>query len=408
MKVWITVWMAVLIPSVMFATDLPGGLRYYSTEARDGDGVFTLLRRYDLLIHDCNIDKFYELNQLDSDDGLVKGRSYYLPIAVFNYNGISIRSTIGMNDWDKAIRIQQFNENTHKNGLRKEDYRKDKMLWVPYHELHCEGNVQPVLKADSIAGNPALVASEDSRPSLRVPIFGHGYENIKIRNDYLKNKVYYLVSGHGGPDPGAMSICSGHTLCEDEYAYDVTLRLARNLMEQGATVHIIIQDEDDGIRDRQYLDCDKEETLLGEVRIPLNQLQRLSQRTQAINRLYHNHLAEGIRDHTVICIHVDSRSPRHRQDVFFYYFDKSKTGRKLANNLQKTFAEKYRIFRPGGHYHGTVSSRGLYMLRNTDPPAVYVELANIRNELDRKRILPESNRQALANWLCEGLMQSLD
>jgi N-acetylmuramoyl-L-alanine amidase len=48
------------------------------------------------------------------------------------------------------------------------------------------------------------------------------------------------------------------------------------------------------------------------------------------------------------------------------------------------------------------------MLRNTDPPAVYVELANIRNSLDRKRILPESNRQALANWLTEGLMMDLD
>ena len=41
----------------------------------------------------------------------------------------------------------------------------------------------------------------------------------------------------------------GRQLHEDEYAYDIILRLARELLSRGAKVHIIIQDKKDGIRD---------------------------------------------------------------------------------------------------------------------------------------------------------------
>jgi N-acetylmuramoyl-L-alanine amidase len=39
------------------------------------------------------------------------------------------------------------------------------------------------------------------------------------------------------------------------------------------------------------------------------------------------------------------------------------------------------------------------------PPAVYIELGNIRNGFDQQRIVLGSNRGALANWLLEGLLQ---
>ena len=37
---------------------------------------------------------------------------------------------------------------------------------------------------------------------------------------------------------------------------------------------------------------------------------------------------------------------------------------------------------------------------------VYIELGNIKNKKDQKRILNYENREALANWICDGL--SLD
>jgi N-acetylmuramoyl-L-alanine amidase len=36
-------------------------------------------------------------------------------------------------------------------------------------------------------------------------------------------------------------------------------------------------------------------------------------------------------------------------------------------------------------------------------PAVYIELGNLRNAFDQQRFVLPANRQALANWLFEGL-----
>lgn len=93
------------------------------------------------------------------------------------------------------------------------------------------------------------------------------------------------MSGHGGPDPGAIGRIGKIELHEDEYAYDVALRLARNLMQEGAEVRIIIQDAKDGIRDGKYLSNSKRETCMG-ASIPLNQVARLQQRCAKINELY--------------------------------------------------------------------------------------------------------------------------
>jgi len=48
----------------------------------------------------------------------------------------------------------------------------------------------------------------------------------------------------------------------------------------------------------------------------------------------------------------------------------------------------------------------LHMLRQTETTSVYIELGNIRNQLDQDRLILENNRQALANWLCEGLIEA--
>ena len=34
----------------------------------------------------------------------------------------------------------------------------------------------------------------------------------------------------------------------------------------------------------------------------------------------------------------------------------------------------------------------------------FIEIGNIRNTRDQKRILDPDNRQALANWICEGII----
>lgn len=369
---------------------------YFKVEAHKGDGIFSLLRRYKLDKHPCNLEKFLELNQMQRNESLQLNKEYLIPVLIYAYNGTSIRSTIGDSDMEKALRIKSYNEYLLAQMLRQSSYVDSKILWVPHHELHCD---DPVRTSEEAVVNNKLNRYE--------PLFGPGYSSVPVEDETLKGNVFYVVSGHGGPDPGAMCTECSNTLCEDEYAYDVSLRLARNLMQHGATVYIMIQDENDGIRGGEYLACDTDERSINKKKLPLDQKLRLKQRTDDINRLFTMHKSKGVKNQVMISIHVDSRSQHKRQDVFFYHSKGSKSGEKVANLLHKTFEKKYDTFQKGRGYKGFVRERNLYVLRNTYPTAVFVELANIRNKFDHRRILLESNRQALANWLFEGLYESV-
>jgi N-acetylmuramoyl-L-alanine amidase len=233
-------------------------------------------------------------------------------------------------------------------------------------------------------------------------IYGKAYREVAVKSKELSGAVYYLESGHGGPDPGAMGKLDGHSLCEDEYAYDVTLRLARNLTERGASVYMIIRDANDGIRDEQYLDPDKDEVCYPNSEIPLSQLARLRQSTAAVNQLHKKNKGKFQR---LVVIHVDSRSMNENIDVFFYYDKGSVSGKNLANTLMQTFDQKYAMHQPNRGYSGSVSERNLYVIKNSVVPSVFIELGNINHVRDQKRIIIPDNRQAVANWLRDGLIE---
>jgi len=239
--------------------------------------------------------------------------------------------------------------------------------------------------------------------TINEPLFGKQLANVKVTSNRLAGACFYVVSGHGGPDPGAIGKVGRYELHEDEYAYDIALRLARNLMQEGAEVHIIIQDAKDGIRDDSYLSNSKRETCMGDA-IPLNQVQRLQQRCDKINALYR----KDRKNHSycrAIFIHIDSRSKGKQTDVFFYYSNKKGDSKRLANNMKDTFESKYDKHQPNRGFSGTVSGRNLYVLSHTTPASVFVELGNIQNTFDQRRLVINSNRQALAKWLIEGFLK---
>ncbi|WP_340110777.1 N-acetylmuramoyl-L-alanine amidase family protein [Maribellus mangrovi] len=258
------------------------------------------------------------------------------------------------------------------------------------------------LPADGTAAETTSKPAEAKGRMVHYDIFGDEYADIEIKSNNLDGAIYYLVAGHGGPDPGAVGKYNSHTVCEDEYAYDVTLRLARNLIEEGATVYLITRDPNDGIRDESFLKIDHDEYCYPKRKIPLNQTKRLRQRSDAVNELYKKHRGAFQR---MIAIHVDSRGRGENIDVFFYHDKRSETGKKAATILKDTFQKKYQEHQPGRGYGGTVSDRSLYVVRNTWPPAVYIELGNMNHERDIQRLIIPNNRQAVAKWLAEGLIE---
>lgn len=235
-------------------------------------------------------------------------------------------------------------------------------------------------------------------------IFGEKYAKTAIIDSELKGHVYYIVSGHGGPDPGAMTKKDGVWISEDEYAYDVSLRLAKNLISHNAKVYMITRDENDGIRDEELLPMDKDETVWGGKSMPLNQKARLKQRSDIINKLYRENKSKGYKVQRTIVTHVDSRYEKKKVDIFFYHNQHSGEGKKLANHMYRTIKTKYDLHQTGRGYSGEVGQRDLWMLRETIPPTIFIELGNIANDFDQKRLLLANNRQAIANWLSQGVV----
>lgn len=73
-------------------------------------------------------------------------------------------------------------------------------------------------------------------------------------SDALKGWHIVIDPGHGGLDPGAIvSVADGNgetvVITEDEYAYDIAMRLHRNLLRHGASVSMTMLSPDHQIRD---------------------------------------------------------------------------------------------------------------------------------------------------------------
>jgi N-acetylmuramoyl-L-alanine amidase len=315
---------------------------YQTFKAKKGNGVYSILKQNGYTSTE-DFNQFIELNKskLGKDNALIEGRTYRLPI--------------------KSDTTAVVTKKTQVN---------------------------------------ASLPTEKAPKKVVYEIYGNKYREISLKSKELSGAVYYLESGHGGPDPGAIGNLDGHILCEDEYAYDVTLRLARNLTECGATVYMIIRDND-GIRDEQYLNPDKDEECYPNSEIPLSQLARLKQSTAAVNSLHRQNKGKFQR---LVVIHVDSRSINENIDVFFYHDKGSVSGMHLANTLKMTFEQKYAMHQPNRGYSGNVSERNLYVIKNAVVPSVFIELGNINHTRDQKRIIIADNRQAVANWLRDGLI----
>lgn len=388
--------------------------------AENGDGMFALLRRFDLPPTGCNQDAFRSINSLSAKQPLKAGTKYKVPVLIYTYNGKSIRSTIGIKDLELAKQIQSYNRSRVKSGQQKKQYEKSKVLWVPYEYVLCD-QAGPTKSAPAEA---VLVSANTSENVIVTPpaestgikekvkksgysIFGEKYSTVDRKDDKLKGKVFYLVSGHGGPDPGAIGKKRDNSLCEDEYAYDVVLRLARNIITHGGVPYVIVRDPDDGIRDEEFLSCDKDELVWGDQAIPLNQIKRLRQRSDAINKLVKENKSKGTADQYCIVIHVDSRHEETQTDLFFYHQKNSRKSSRLTKDMRATVEKNYKRNGRTREYKGAILTRDLHMLREVDVPTVYIELGNIQHSFDQKRVLQSRNRQALANWFSEGIVSSL-
>ena len=60
-----------------------------------------------------------------------------------------------------------------------------------------------------------LSAQKKKQASGKEPLFGKALASYPINSRELSGACFYLVGGHGGPDPGAIGTYQGHKLHED-------------------------------------------------------------------------------------------------------------------------------------------------------------------------------------------------
>lgn len=376
--------------------------KYVEFVAKRGDRVENIFKKHFLPLNDITFKKFLDLNKKKTDKNfkLMIGIKYKLPILTIDEKHLEnfIIEKISKDS------IKNYKEKIIKynNLVSSRELKKSKdLLWIPLHFFERE-DIKSKKTEELDSNNESK--NKKNNPKLFRPYYGKKIKKIEKKSNILKDYVFYLVSGHGGPDPGAIGYFEGYELHEDEYAYDITLRLAKYLESNGAKVYMITIDTVDGIRDDKFLGTSNLEIFYGGVQIPLNQKERLELCAKILNDLYAKESKNKNKEHISINIHLDSRSEDEKVDVFFYYQENNNLSKKLAEILQKTFEKQYEKYQPNRGYKGTVETRNLFMLRNSLPTTVYIELGNIKNRNNQYRFIDKNNRDALAKWLCLGII----
>ncbi len=394
---------------------------YLEVVPQRGEGIFSLLKRYSLPSDSSYFNKFVELNKknLTTKNDLIQDRKYKLPIMLLLFDGTTIRSSLGIDDYNQAKLIQDYNNLMLDRKLRAKSFKQDNILWVPIHLIEEQqpnknkSEIYQEIKQNVVTDTSKKTESIEKLKKinenkaikgLNPLFFGTKYKTIDKVSNRLLGFVYYLDPGHGGIDPGAIGYREGNELTEDEYAYDVTLRLARRLMQHGATVFMAVIDSTDGIRDDKYLKNNLNEYFGDGKPITGDAKERLQGRIDYINTIKRK-IPEDYRQRLIV-IHVDSRDTSQRIDVFFYHNPGDEKGKKYAENVMEMLTIKYDKAQPGRGYTGNVSERNLFMLRNSPVLSIYIELGNIQNYKDQQRFINPTNRQAIANWLCDGILHN--
>ena len=100
---------------------------------------------------------------LDSFAELLKNNKYKLPITIHSFDGKSIRSSIGIKDYELAKQIEIYNLSVVKSNVKKSLFKTDKKLWVPIlldHGTHSNKSVAQFAKAHKTTEMKASFAVE--------------------------------------------------------------------------------------------------------------------------------------------------------------------------------------------------------------------------------------------------------
>jgi len=194
------------------------------------------------------------------------------------------------------------------------------------------------------------------------------YKREKV-NNYLElpnvkqNRFSVVIDpGHGGPDPGAIGIGG---IRETDVVLEVSKIVKKLLSEKGVKVRLTRKNE---------IDLD----------LP--------------PRVY---FANNLNADIFVSIHANASRGRRRDinglETFYY---KGWRGRSLAKRIQKNILK----VSPGSPDRGVKQGR-FYVIKNTDMPAVLVEIGFLTGRLDARRLEKTAHRKRIAYAIAKGILE---
>ncbi|WP_026895009.1 N-acetylmuramoyl-L-alanine amidase CwlD [Clostridiisalibacter paucivorans] len=193
---------------------------------------------------------------------------------------------------------------------------------------------------------------------------------LKVSGVYLpvSNKIIAIDPGHGGFDPGAMDRKGNQ---EDDINLEISLKL-KKLIEQSGGVAIITRIEDKG------LDTEKSKTY--------NQKKNEDLRNRRI-------LINESEPHILISIHLNSfpQSKYYGAQTFY------KKGCEKSKYLAKIIQQELVNVLDENNKRKPQSRDNIYLIRETDAPAVLIECGFLSNEREAE-LLNSSEYQDKVAW----------
>ena len=100
---------------------------------------------------------------------------------------------------------QEFLELNKKQLRGKEELRLGVKYLLPPLK---KGSGNTAASSNSSASNSSASNSSarSGNKTIREPLFGKSLAEVKVTGNRLKGACFYVVSGHGGPDPGAIGM----------------------------------------------------------------------------------------------------------------------------------------------------------------------------------------------------------
>jgi len=195
---------------------------YHTVSPRSGDALHNILARYEMTSANGMKQAFLDMNNLKSTSYLYMHKKYTLPIQLYNYNGKSIRSTLGIDDWKQAVRIKEYNESLLNRGVRSTHFTKSKILWVPTPELDKENpiavsatgntsntststnNHSTTKKSNTTIPNPTPIALQSF---INDDIYGKQYAKVDFIDQELQGCALTAVVSSAKTSMPMMSVC---------------------------------------------------------------------------------------------------------------------------------------------------------------------------------------------------------